>query len=54
MEAAYERYKGAALLLLRRRCPWLAADDREGAYHDAFATLLEKHRDRRVGRGRDA
>src|SRR5688572_20825370 len=44
-EAAYERYKTEALVLLRRRCPWLPPDDREGAYHDAFATLLEKHRE---------
>src|SRR3954469_5056682 len=45
IESAYERHKGEALVLLRRRCPWLPADDREAAYHEAFATLLEKHRE---------
>jgi DNA-directed RNA polymerase specialized sigma24 family protein len=44
-ETPYERHKLAVLHLLRRRCPWLAADEREVAYHDAYATLLEKHRD---------
>jgi RNA polymerase sigma factor (sigma-70 family) len=43
--AAYERWKPDALVVLRTRCPWLPPDDREAAYHDAFATLLEKHRE---------
>ncbi len=41
----YERNKHVALSVLRRRCPWLDADDREGVYHDAFAGLLAKERD---------
>ncbi len=41
----YERNKAIALVVLRKRCPWLAADEREGVYHDAYATLLQKHRD---------
>ena len=44
IDQAYERYRPTALRVLRRRCPWLAADERLGVYHDAFATLLEKHR----------
>jgi RNA polymerase sigma factor (sigma-70 family) len=31
--------------LLRGRCPWLADDEREAIYHDAYATLLEKDRE---------
>ena len=45
-ETPYERHKQVALRVLRRRCPWLAPDEREGVYHEAYATLLEKHRDR--------
>ena len=44
-ENPYQRHESAVLILLRRRCPWLAYDEREAAYHDAYATLLEKHRD---------
>jgi len=45
IDQAYERHRPTALRVLRRRCPWLAADERLGVYHDAFATLLEKDRD---------
>jgi hypothetical protein len=40
----YERHKGRVLRVVARRCPWLATDECEVAYHDAYATLLEKHR----------
>lgn len=45
LEIQYERHKLAVMGLLRGRCPWLAEDDREALYHDAYATLLEKHSD---------
>jgi DNA-directed RNA polymerase specialized sigma24 family protein len=40
----YERHKGVALGALRKHCPWLAPDEREAIYHDAFVILLEKDR----------
>ena len=37
-ETPYERHKPAVLVLLRRRCGWLADDEREAVFHDAYAT----------------
>jgi DNA-directed RNA polymerase specialized sigma24 family protein len=44
-EASYERHKVPVLRLLATRCPWLAPDEREVAYHEAYAILLVKHRE---------
>jgi RNA polymerase sigma factor (sigma-70 family) len=42
---AYEEHRDYVLAVLRRRCGWLAADEREALFHDAYAVLLEKERD---------
>jgi RNA polymerase sigma factor (sigma-70 family) len=43
--AAYEKHRDYVLAVLRRRCGWLAEDEREAILHDAFVVLLEKERD---------
>jgi RNA polymerase sigma factor (sigma-70 family) len=42
---AYEEHRDYVLAVLRRRCGWLATDEREALFHDAYAVLLEKERD---------
>jgi RNA polymerase sigma factor (sigma-70 family) len=42
---AYEAHRDYVLAVLRRRCGWLAPDEREAIFHDAYAVLLEKERD---------
>lgn len=44
-QAAYEQHRDYVLAVLRRRCGWLAEDEREAILHDAFVVLLEKERD---------
>jgi RNA polymerase sigma factor (sigma-70 family) len=43
--AGYEADRDYVLAVLRRRCGWLDAGDREAVLHDAYAVLLEKQRD---------
>jgi RNA polymerase sigma factor (sigma-70 family) len=44
-EAPYLENRDYVLAVLSRRCGWLDGDDREAAFHDAYAVLLEKERD---------
>jgi RNA polymerase sigma factor (sigma-70 family) len=44
-EAPYLENRDYVLAVLARRCGWLDGDDREAAFHDAYAVLLEKERD---------
>ncbi len=44
-EKAYSDQRDYVLAVLRRRCGWLAPDEREAIFHDAYAVLLEKERD---------
>ena len=41
----YEQHRDYVLAVLARRCGWLDAADREAAFHDAYAVMLEKDRD---------
>jgi DNA-directed RNA polymerase specialized sigma24 family protein len=41
----YEQHRDYVLGVLARRCGWLARDEREAVFHDAYALLLEKARD---------
>jgi RNA polymerase sigma factor (sigma-70 family) len=43
--APYLEHKSYVLAVLGRRCGWLDVADREALFHDAFAVMLEKHRD---------
>jgi RNA polymerase sigma factor (sigma-70 family) len=47
-EETYEEHRGYVLGVLRRRCGWLDEDERQAAFHDAYAVLLEKERDGRL------
>jgi DNA-directed RNA polymerase specialized sigma24 family protein len=40
--AAYEHHRGYVLAVLARRCGWLADDEREAIFHDAYLVLLQK------------
>jgi RNA polymerase sigma factor (sigma-70 family) len=42
---AYEQHRDYVLSVLSRRCGWLDRDEREEAFHDAYAVVLEKERD---------
>lgn len=44
-DRGYEEQRDYVLAVLRRRCGWLAPDEREAVFHDAYAVLLEKERD---------
>jgi RNA polymerase sigma factor (sigma-70 family) len=41
----YEQHRDYVLAVLSRRCGWLSRDEREEAFHDAYAVVLEKERD---------
>jgi RNA polymerase sigma factor (sigma-70 family) len=41
----YEQHRDYVLAVLARRCGWLDRDEREEAFHDAYAVVLEKQRD---------
>jgi hypothetical protein len=47
-EETYEDHRSYVLGVLRRKCGWLDQDEREAAYHDAYAVMLEKERDGRL------
>ena len=47
-DATYEEHRDYVLTVLSRRCGWLDSDEREAAFHDAYAVLLEKERDGRL------
>jgi hypothetical protein len=47
-DATYEEHRDYVLMVLSRRCRWLDSDEREAAFHDAYAVLLEKERDGRL------
>lgn len=40
----YEQHRDYVLAVLSRRCGWLSRDEREEAFHDAYAVVLEKER----------
>ena len=42
---SYTDQREYVLRVLRRRCRWLAADELEAVFHDAYALMLEKARD---------
>jgi len=41
----YEEHRDYVLAVLKRRCGWLDASDREALLHDAYTVFLEKQRD---------
>jgi RNA polymerase sigma factor (sigma-70 family) len=41
----YEQHRTYILSVLRRRCGWLAPDEHEALFHEAYAVMLEKERD---------
>jgi DNA-directed RNA polymerase specialized sigma24 family protein len=41
----YEQHRDYVLAVLSRRCGWLDRDEREEAFHEAYAVVLEKERD---------
>jgi RNA polymerase sigma factor (sigma-70 family) len=44
VETPYEQHRDTVLGVLGRKCSWLAADEREAIFHDAYAVMLEKQR----------
>jgi DNA-directed RNA polymerase specialized sigma24 family protein len=48
LESAYRSHSSYVLGVLARRSPFIAASDRQGVYHDAFALVLEKARSGRL------
>jgi hypothetical protein len=47
----YANHRDYVLGVLRRRCRWLAPDELEAVFHDAYALMLEKERDGGPGSG---